>query len=80
MQAGGALLRMSRDHVHFATRPELLRSNSWATVVLRLDVAAALAAGLPMALSANGVLLSPGPVPVALVHRTRREDLPEEWR
>jgi hypothetical protein len=33
---------MSRTHIHFATAPSHLRRNSWATVLLRLDVREAL--------------------------------------
>lgn len=29
---------MSRSHIHFATQPQLLRANSWASVMLRLKL------------------------------------------
>lgn len=38
IQASGRLLRMSRSHIHFATQPQLLRGNSWASVMLRLKL------------------------------------------
>jgi hypothetical protein len=38
IQASGHLLRMSRSHIHFATQPQLLRINSWASVLLRLKL------------------------------------------
>lgn len=43
IQASGELRAMSRTHVHFATEPRHLRRNAWASVLLRLDLAAAMA-------------------------------------
>lgn len=42
IQASGELRAMSRTHVHFATEPRHLRRNAWASVLLRLDVPAAM--------------------------------------
>ncbi|PNW85575.1 hypothetical protein CHLRE_03g193250v5 [Chlamydomonas reinhardtii] len=80
IQSSGELRRMKRTHVHFATAPHHLRNNKWAEVYLRLDLQAALDAGLQFGLSSNGVLLCEGPVPVALVKRVELDELPEEWR
>jgi 2'-phosphotransferase len=80
IQASGELRRMSRTHIHFATSPAHMRGNSWATVILRLDLAAALAAGQRFFLSANRVLLCEGPLPVALVQQVALAELPEEWQ
>ncbi|KAG2442364.1 hypothetical protein HXX76_002450 [Chlamydomonas incerta] len=80
IQSSGELRRMKRTHVHFATAPHHLRQNKWAEVYLRLDLQAALDAGLQFGLSSNGVLLCEGPVPVALVEQVALEQLPEEWR
>ena len=38
IQSSGELRRMSRTHVHFATRPNQPRANNWATVRLLLDL------------------------------------------
>jgi RNA:NAD 2'-phosphotransferase (TPT1/KptA family) len=70
---------MNRMHIHFATKPHLLRSNSWATVLLRLDLQAALRAGHTFYMSPNDVLLCEGPLPVALLMKTDTGDLPQEW-
>lgn len=70
---------MSRSHIHFAVQPSHVRTNAWARVLLRLDLHAALAAGHAFGLSSNGVLLTEGPLPVALVCRVEEEQLPEEW-
>jgi hypothetical protein len=45
IQASGHLLRMKRTHVHFATAPHHLRRNTWADVLLRLDLKAGVGAG-----------------------------------
>lgn len=36
IQDSGELRRMSRTHIHFATQPNHLRANSWATVLLQV--------------------------------------------
>jgi 2'-phosphotransferase len=61
----GGLKRMSRAHVHFASGElgsDHVRSGlrSSAQILCYLDVTKALAEGLPLFRSANGVLLSPG--------------------
>jgi hypothetical protein len=80
IQASGELRRMSRTHIHFATSAAHMRGNSWATVILRLDLEGALAAGQRFCLSANQVLLCEGPLPVALVKQVQLGELPEEWQ
>lgn len=67
IQADGFLRRMNRTHIHFATKPALARKNSWANCFLRLKVAAALAAGIELRQSSNGVVLCEGPLDVAFV-------------
>lgn len=67
IKACGELRRMNRTHIHFATELHLLRSNSWANVFLLLKLQEALAAGHCFFLSANGVLLCEGPLPVGFV-------------
>ena len=64
IQQDGFLRRMSRTHIHFATTRALARANRWATVCIRLRLHEALADGIPMFLSSNGVLLIEGPLPV----------------
>lgn len=39
IQDGGALLRMKRTHIHFATAQHHMRKNTWAEVYLQLDLA-----------------------------------------
>jgi RNA:NAD 2'-phosphotransferase (TPT1/KptA family) len=46
IQESGELRRMSRTHIHFATEPHHQRTNNWATVLLLLDLRAAIQAGL----------------------------------
>ncbi|KAL4448973.1 hypothetical protein ABPG77_007690 [Micractinium sp. CCAP 211/92] len=80
IQASGELRAMSRTHVHFATEPRHLRRNAWASVLLRLDLPAAMAAGYEFYCAANGVLLCPGPLPVQFVQRVERGTLPDGWQ
>lgn len=63
------LKRMARNHIHFASPPArsapggpviLPGLRTRAELLLYLDVAAALGAGIPLFRSANGVVLSPG--------------------
>eukprot|EP00798_Chlamydomonas_sp_ICE-L_P001298 gene1298-32649_t len=79
IQASGELSRMKRTHIHFATQAHLARKNSWANVILQLDLEAALADGYEFWLSANDVLLCEGPLPVKYVKQIERSELPEEW-
>jgi RNA:NAD 2'-phosphotransferase (TPT1/KptA family) len=80
IQQCGQLRRMRRNHIHFATIPHHMRRNDWATVVLRLDVAQALQEGHRLLRAANDVLLCEGPLPVHLVHRIDRTQLPPDWQ
>jgi hypothetical protein len=80
IQQSGELRRMSRTHIHFATGAVHMRANSWATIILKLDLGAALAAGHAFFLSANQVLLCEGPLPVSFVSLVQLGDLPEDWQ
>ncbi|WIA12668.1 hypothetical protein OEZ85_006312 [Tetradesmus obliquus] len=79
IQASGSLLRMSRSHIHFATQPQLLRANSWASVMLRLKLQEALDAGHAFFLSSNGVLLCEGPLPVCFVEQLQQQQAEQLW-
>eukprot|EP00882_Tetradesmus_deserticola_P008106 GHRQ01008540.1.p2 GENE.GHRQ01008540.1~~GHRQ01008540.1.p2 ORF type:complete len:159 (+),score=92.93 GHRQ01008540.1:246-722(+) len=79
IQASGSLLRMSRSHIHFATQPQLLRVNSWASVLLRLKLQEALDAGHKFYMSCNGVLLCEGPLPVQFVEQLQQQDIQQLW-
>ena len=74
IQQDGFLRKMARTHIHFATKPVLARTNNWADCFLQLDVAQALADGISLYMSTNGVLLCEGPLPVQYV--TQIEELP----
>ncbi|KAL6764085.1 KptA family-domain-containing protein [Haematococcus lacustris] len=80
IQQDGYIKRMGRTHIHFATLPGHMRTNSWAQVLLRLDLQAALATGLQFGLSTNQVLLCEGPLPTSLLALVTREELPPEWQ
>ena len=83
IQEAGELRRMSRTHIHFATRPNMMRRNKWASVWLMLDLQGAMEAGHSFHLATNQVLLTEGPLPLIFVDRLdleRIESLPEEWR
>ena len=71
---------MHRTHIHFASEPRHLRGDEWASVLLRVDLAAALGAGVPFCRAANGVVLSEGPVPRRFLERVGLGDLPPDWR
>eukprot|EP00878_Enallax_costatus_P005634 GHUV01005908.1.p1 GENE.GHUV01005908.1~~GHUV01005908.1.p1 ORF type:complete len:258 (+),score=62.80 GHUV01005908.1:94-774(+) len=79
IQDSGQLLRMSRTHIHFATSPELLRTNKWANVLLKVKLQDALAAGHEFFLSSNDVLLCEGPLPIEFVEVISREQLQQKW-
>lgn len=66
-----------RQYVHFALEPRHLRSSHWATVFLALDVERALEYGHELCLAPNGVLLTPGPLPMSMVFRLPGP--PPEW-
>jgi RNA:NAD 2'-phosphotransferase (TPT1/KptA family) len=80
IQQSGKLCRMSRCHIHFATRPQHLRNNQWANVFLLLKLQDALNAGHTFVLSTNGVLLCEGPLPMQYVQRVSYDDLQTLWR
>jgi 2'-phosphotransferase len=80
IQQRGELCRISRCHIHFATRPQHLRKNQWANVFLLLKLDDALNAGYTFMLSTNDVLLCEGPLPVQYVQYVSYEDLPVLWR
>jgi hypothetical protein len=66
------LSRMTRNHIHFAqgvpgTAGVISGMRASAEVLVFLDVPAALAAGIPLFRSANGVLLSPGLGPAGTI-------------
>lgn len=79
IQACGELRRMSRTHIHFATSRALMRANSWVQVLLLLDLQGALASGHAFWLSANGVLLCEGPLPVQFVREVSAAELQRPW-
>ncbi|EFN52361.1 hypothetical protein CHLNCDRAFT_138778 [Chlorella variabilis] len=79
IQDSGELRRMSRTHVHFGTEPGHLRRNSWATVLLRLDLRQAMQDGHAFFLAANGVLLCEGPLPARYLEQVQRDALPPSW-
>lgn len=80
IQETGELRRMRRTHVHLACLPRHLRRDAWAEVLLAVDVASALRSGVEFVVADNGVLLTEGPVPAALCHEVRWEELPPCWR
>lgn len=80
IRASGELRSMARMHIHFATQPHMMRANSWANVLLQLDLAGAMAAGHRFFMSDNQVLLTEGPLPVAFVHQVQALELPEGWQ
>lgn len=79
IQASGCLLPMARTHVHFSTMPVQLKKGHLSAVLLRLDLARAMEAGLDFYLSSNHVLLCAKAVPVQFLKRVTREDLGPEW-
>jgi RNA:NAD 2'-phosphotransferase (TPT1/KptA family) len=57
------LNKMSRTHIHFASKPDAIsgfRSNS--TVLIYVNMEAAMADGIEFFISSNQVILSPGPI------------------
>jgi RNA:NAD 2'-phosphotransferase (TPT1/KptA family) len=57
------LKSMDRTHIHFASKPNAIsgfRSDS--TVLVHVDMAAAMADGIEFFISENDVILSPGPI------------------
>ncbi len=57
------LNKMSRTHIHFASKPDAIsgfRSNS--NVLIHIDMEAAMADGIEFYISDNQVILSPGPI------------------
>ncbi|CAG9466167.1 unnamed protein product [Pedinophyceae sp. YPF-701] len=80
IQESGSLQRMERQHVHISLRPGHLRTGHLCEVLLRVDVRGAMDAGHEFFVSTNGVLLTPGPLPLAFVQRVERSDLPDAWQ
>ena len=74
IQQDGFLRKMARTHIHFATKRVLARTNTWADCFLQLDVEQAVADGISLYMSTNGVLLCEGPLPVNYVKQI--EELP----
>lgn len=66
---------MNRTHIHFASEPKHMRTNTWATLLLKLDLAKALAEGYKFWQSSNGVVLAEGPIPSSLLHVITKEQL-----
>ncbi|KAI7842738.1 hypothetical protein COHA_003667 [Chlorella ohadii] len=75
IQESGELLRMNRQHIHFASEPKHLRANEWACILLKVDLKGAIEAGIPFCKAANGVVLSEGPIPTRFVHRVKASTL-----
>lgn len=75
IQQTGELRRMSRTHIHFASKPCHMRTNTWATVMLKLDLERALNEGIKVWRSSNGVVLAEGPIPVKLLSLVTKEQL-----
>ena len=78
IQQTGELRRMSRTHIHFASKPYHMRTNTWATVMLKLDLERALNEGIKVWRSSNGVVLAEGPIPVKLLSLVTKEQLLSE--
>ena len=66
---------MARTHIHFASEARHMRTNTWAVVLLKLDLAKALGQGFSFWQSTNGVVLAEGPIPVKLLSPVLKEDL-----
>jgi 2'-phosphotransferase len=57
------LNKMSRTHIHFASKPNAISGfRSESTVLIHVDMGAAIADGIEFFMSANQVILSPGPI------------------
>ncbi|GMH40767.1 hypothetical protein BSKO_08671 [Bryopsis sp. KO-2023] len=80
IQSAGALDKMRRTHIHFATLGSHMRSNSWANTLLRLKTQEAMEAGHKFYLSDNSVLLTEGPLPIEFVEHIDPSDIPADWR
>lgn len=52
-----------------------MRTNTWATVMLKLDLERALNEGIKVWRSSNGVVLAEGPIPVKLLSLVTKEQL-----
>ena len=66
---------MARTHIHFASELHHMRTNTWAVVFLKLNLAKALQQGFTFWRSTNGVVLTEGPIPVKLLTPVSREEL-----
>jgi hypothetical protein len=67
------------QHIHFAAEPRHLRHSDWANVLLKVDLHAAISAGIEFCRAVNGVVLSEGPIPVEYLKRVGLKDLPPAW-
>jgi len=57
------LNKMSRTHIHFASKPNAISGfRSESTVLIHVDMGAAMEDGIEFFMSANQVILSPGPI------------------
>ncbi|KAL0054446.1 hypothetical protein WJX82_008918 [Trebouxia sp. C0006] len=54
IQESGELRRMNRTHIHFASEQRHMRTNTWAVLMLKLDLAKALSEGYQFWRSSNG--------------------------
>jgi len=75
IQKAGDLQRMARTHIHFASEPRHMRTNNWAVLMLKLDLAKALEEGFKVWRSSNGVVLAEGPIPLRLLSSVTKEQL-----
>ena len=63
------LSRMSRQHIHMATgvpgdKQVISGMRTTSQVVIYIDITKAMCDGIPFYMSSNGVILSPGPIPI----------------
>ena len=75
IEATGELRRMNRAYIHFATQINHMRQNTWANLILKMDLAQALQEGHKFFLSANSVLLAEGPIPLKYLRPINKADL-----
>jgi RNA:NAD 2'-phosphotransferase (TPT1/KptA family) len=72
IQATGGLKRMARNHIHFAQglpgdSGVISGMRSSSEIIIRINLAQALADGIPFFVSDNGVILTPGVGPEGLL-------------
>ena len=66
---------MARTHIHFASEARQMRANTWANVLLKLDLEKALQEGYKFFRSSNGVVLTEGPIPVKLLMPVTKDEV-----